>query len=116
MNKLKRFAKEKLQQVIDKWLSLPAEGYNSLDSGSYRYFAPLSWEEHEKIYCKDLIEPPDLHDIYDDRVNSYSEGEKIIENYEMSSGSGGLRTVKYQNKYYIVYCDSLEQEKKYKIN
>lgn len=64
---------------------------------------PLTWEEHEKLYCKNCdISKRDIYTITD----SYPDARKIKDNYEMGYEEGNigcLEIIKYNNKYYLIY-------------
>lgn len=76
----------------------------------------MTWEEHEKEFCQEIDFLPPKSETYD-IFDSWPDAENAIYHYECDEQNHAhLHAVRYQNKYYVVYLSSCEDEIKYKFS
>lgn len=73
------------------------------------------WRMHEDEYCVIVSERPIDEDIFT-VTSSWAEANHEIDAHEHDCWDGNgsrLKAVRFQDDYFVVHCDSLEQEAKY---
>ena len=71
----------------------------------------MTWEEHEAEYCKDIKPRPD--DIWE-METTYAAAHKTMDNYQMYEENHSSQcVVRWEGKYYVVFCNSSEDDEYY---